>query len=256
MSLTLVVSWWGNAYCFHFKSFMCVNKPLYFNSKSNCTSKKHDLLSQCADTTNNYIWGPLCRTSAAQLKHFLVETSVHKSLSSRKHLPTTCSTWPEPWLVGYTHSCRRELCLALQSRWLLRWVINERQCVVGYFRIGCCVLFKDESCIGDFISVFLCKWEVWSTREREATFRIIGSLFSLTVLLSRPVNDYTLWIAAFDQTLACFITVAFNERVCDTCWWFVHHLRTVWGIKTGGKKGNITLVRVITRLYNRQRINQ
>lgn len=123
------------------------------------------------------------------------------------------------------------------------WVILGSS-VVCYLRM--------KVVLATLISVFLCKWEVWGTREKEATCRLIGSLFSLTVLLSRPVNNYTLWIAAFDQTLACFITVAFSERVGDTCWWFKHHSRTVWGIKTGEKKeGSSKLVQVITVPYNR-----
>lgn len=69
------------------------------------------------------------------------ETFFHKSLSSMKHLPTTCHTCTRPELVGYTHSCRRGLCrvLHMKSRWLLRRVINKsrhgRPRVVGYFRI-------------------------------------------------------------------------------------------------------------------------
>lgn len=44
------------------------------------------------------------------------ETFFHKSLSSMKHLPTTCHTCTRPELVGYTHSCRRGLCRVLHMK--------------------------------------------------------------------------------------------------------------------------------------------
>lgn len=165
--------------------------------------------SQCGIWDYTCTSGGSFRTTAALLKHWPVSWDVfHDSLSSMKHLPTTCHTCTPPELMGRTHSRQSE-----PHRALPMVADGSRQVVNKKWWGGCVwwvILGFSVACyLGMKVRLNPLRCFVWLGRcQQAATFCVIFSTADL-LIITRCASG-SLW-PSFNR----FVTTALKEVFVD-----------------------------------------